>query len=514
MEYVDKKFISLFGKIDRKYKIVFLSTIIAGIFAHGIALFNKFSVFDDLTHMFTYGVTLPGGRWMLEILRKFDLLIYGSSNFSLPLFNGLVSIILIAISSCLMVKILDINNIVLCSLIGILMVIFPTITSLFGFMFTSKPYMYGILFGVIGVYYVCCYKNLPKYLLGLFLLAGCVAVYQAYIPFCICLALLYLIKYSYNNDNINEIIKKILFVGFSFILFMLLYFALNSLINKIFSVELVAYKGLENFGLCSFSEYINRIVIAYKDFIYPAFSLARAYPSSIRIMYFVVLLLIGILFCVMIIKVFNENRIKSLIITILFAFVPLAVNFVFVMVDMSFDITMLMEYSRIFVFILLILMLDMLKTEKKIIENISIVLLVIISFVYVKFDNICYLRTEIVQQEAISYFTTLVTRIKSVEGYKDEYPVSFVYTNKNAKDDLSLTKIEQFDYIYMDPYFSLKQYLNKYSWQRFVGIWCGYSPTIIETDEYLEKDEIKSMNCYPDDGSIKIVDDIVFIKFN
>lgn len=38
----------------------------------------------------------------------------------------------------------------------------------------------------------------------------------------------------------------------------------------------------------------------------------------------------------------------------------------------------------------------------------------------------CYLKAGLQQKRAISYFNTLVTRIKSVESYKDELPVTVI----------------------------------------------------------------------------------------
>ncbi len=45
----------------------------------------------------------------------------------------------------------------------------------------------------------------------------------------------------------------------------------------------------------------------------------------------------------------------------------------------------------------------------------------------------------------------------------------------------------------------------------------GFSPDVIwddsELDAIREKDEVVNMPAYPDDGSIKVIDDIVVVKF-
>lgn len=131
---------------------------------------------------------------------------------------------------------------------------------------------------------------------------------------------------------------------------------------------------------------------------------------------------------------------------------------------------------------------------------------------YCRYDNKCYLKASYVQAEAISYFTTLVTRIKSTEGYKDEYPV--LYVNPGNISDLSLEKQEHFSEIRNDPYWDLDRYVNDFAWIRFMGVWCGYAPkySIIETKDCMEQ-QILDMASYPDDGSIKVIDETVVVKF-
>ena len=43
--------------------------------------------------------------------------------------------------------------------------------------------------------------------------------------------------------------------------------------------------------------------------------------------------------------------------------------------------------------------------------------------------------------------------------------------------------------------------------------WTGYSPVIANPDDFVELDEVKLMPHYPDDGSIKVINDTVVVKF-
>ena len=64
----------------------------------------------------------------------------------------------------------------------------------------------------------------------------------------------------------------------------------------------------------------------------------------------------------------------------------------------------------------------------------------------------------------------------------------------------------EFNNIYLHPY-RYNSLINGDKWDYFMKSWCGYAPEqgkLNDVISYLE--EIKQMPCYPDDGSIKIID--------
>ena len=118
-------------KMDVRYRTAVISAFLWGIASHGMGLFNKFSVHDDVMN-YSVGSTYISGRWMLGLLGEFEKWIFKSGHFSLPLFNGLLAITLIAVCAALIVRMLEIKNLFFCMFIGGLMSSFPVITSLFG----------------------------------------------------------------------------------------------------------------------------------------------------------------------------------------------------------------------------------------------------------------------------------------------------------------------------------------------------------------------------------------------
>ena len=129
----------------------------------------------------------------------------------------------------------------------------------------------------------------------------------------------------------------------------------------------------------------------------------------------------------------------------------------------------------------------------------------------VYFANSCYLKAEIRQKQTLNEMAVLVTRIKSVEHYKDEMPVAIVITGDT---DSTRTEMHVFDDITIIPYgnWLTNPFNNKRNMLNSLSIWCGFSPEYVDPGRFAEMREVQEMPCYPDDGSIRIIDDTVVVK--
>lgn len=131
---------SLVENKRQRLKLILCSSVIWSVIAHGMALFNKYSFHDDAWSINTVGVTYSSGRWMLGILDETVKFLFGSCHTSIPVFNGLVTILCIALAVFLISERMGINskkaNVLLCGTF----VTFPTVTGSFGYMFTAPYY--------------------------------------------------------------------------------------------------------------------------------------------------------------------------------------------------------------------------------------------------------------------------------------------------------------------------------------------------------------------------------------
>lgn len=506
-------------KLDKRIWVVLFSSVIWGIFAHGMALFNKYSVFDDSKLLFDIGATVKSGRWGLEILGKLYKIFFGGGYYSIPLFNGFISIMCIAVSAYLIINLLNIKQMRLCISITGILITFPVITGIFGYMFTAPYYMISLLFAVAGVWIVNKKISVLYFLVGVLLMSFSIGIYQAFIPVMISLALLCFISKltAETSDKIKVLIISGLYLTLAVIVGVLLYFLINRCFLVYYGLSLIDYRGINNMGKESLTVYLSRVPTAYYCFCCTENinGYTSMFPFRLRHFYILILLFTAILSLYVIIKTFRKNIVQGILLILSILMLPLAFNFIFVMCEYK-EVYTLMLYGQSMIFVYLVFLINISNFHKlnlsRAVYSLGTALLLFISLSYCRYANINYLNAEYLQQRMISYFTVLITQIKSVEGYQDEMPVCYI--NPSSKEDLLLKELSGFKLFKAAPYFSIKGIIGKYSgWIPFMNNWCAFSPELASEEDFADLQEVIDMPYYPDDGSIKIINDTVVVKF-
>jgi hypothetical protein len=114
------------------------------------------------------------------------------------------------------------------------------------------------------------------------------------------------------------------------------------------------------------------------------------------------------------------------------------------------------------------------------------------------------------QEAAGSYFTTMVTRIQSVPGYTSQTPVLFVNYDHSLEDTV-FTYPEFAQEVNVYPY-NIDSLTTDYNWLNLMTVLTGFEPGFAEISDISDTDAIEEMPFYPDDGSVKMVNDVVVIK--
>lgn len=504
-----------YRKVDERYRITFISTFIFGLIAHGMALFNKYSFHDDIGALFDMSGPINSGRWALEALTLVQKAIHGPGIYSLPLLKGLLSIFFIALTACLLVYFWDIESQFACILFGGLMVSFPVITGLFAFVYTAPAYMFALWVGVLATIVICHRPSVWKWLLSVFAISCSIGVYQAFIPFFLVVILVYFMQQLLKSESTAEnSLKDMLYFLFSCIIYIGLYFLLTKFFLAVTDNVLSDYQGISSMGFGTpGGEYLQRFCFAYREFFVPtADKSSYMFPGRIIYFYWAAIILLVLFAVYYLRRAYQTSMAKGVLLTLCMALFPFAVDFIFFMVSPK-HVHRLMVYAHVCVFLVLILCFDHCRAifeKKKAVNYFLIGMSCLLLFLYCRYDNICYFKTELAQQEAISYFTTLVTQIKSANGYDDDMPV--VYINDMQNKDSTMYEVGE-NFPMMDSIAELPAYANDYLWKDFVKYWCGFDPEEADEADFIDLPEVRQMPSYPDDGSIKVINNTVVVKY-
>lgn len=517
---------------------VLLFALLGTVIIHGEIIFNKLSWHDDMTVTFeAWNLPLEHGRWLNQILVSFFENFAGAE--SLGVINGILAGLFIGIISCLLFYIFNIGNKAIRFALTLIFITIPAVAGNFGYMSGTGANFFGILLCVIALFLVdkakrsntSFKKNISLYLASAFLAGAALGQYQCFFTVFLSLLLTYLLKRCIDEDfSVPEFLKN--FFGYIFLLFLSLVFYLIVLqiALSLTGRELSSYSGVSSFGIGSVSDYFIRIKFAYRAFIFPSLcGTACMFPFHFTYWYkiFYALIAISIVFYFVIILMRGKIR-KAVELLICLLLFPLAVNFNFVLFgsgkDMDFHaIHSLHMYQEILLFLLPYVFLfsddvknaieegkQIAKKTVNIFAGVLTIIIILIGCLYVRYDNFCYMENEIRQEKAISYFTVLRAKVESVDGYD---PAMTVYCiNDNNQENSVDTVIANYDNIMTNPFSA--PIINSRYWYLYMDQWTGWLPKFGDPVKFVDDERVKAMPVYPNDGSVKVIDGDLVIKFS
>lgn len=511
----------IWKKTSLQKKCAILSTFIIGLFTHGPMMFNKFSKFDDIQFLFTGGVTFSSGRWMLYLAEKLKNMLFQDSIYGLPLPNIVFSFVCIAAALCILIDLFEIRSSNLCILLSGIFVSIPVVACMYGYMFTAQFFSFAILCAVLGAYLVLTQDQWYRILFGIILMACSVGIYQAYIPLMLCVFLFGLIKRFSDSETAGDRRRTFIRAGIIAVScagFLLLNTVVLNFFLKINHTELSGYKGIGIASRIPLSAYFHRAVFAYKEFFFPIRgSFYDTFPGGSRELYIFSIALTVIFFGIFLRSVFKKSKLNAVIVCLLGLFIPLAVNFIFVEVDETFCYVMMVYgYSMYFVFFIWIFeqIKDILPYYvKKIAKIVVVVLLCLIVITFSRFDNVCYMRLEMVQAQMTRYFSSLITRIQDTEGYRSSMQIVYIGHPQIHEDDTTIPEIRELNYVHVSPFWGFRQSINTEPWRDFMEQWSLFRAWESDPSEFEIMPEVQKMPHYPDAGSIRVIDGTLVVKF-
>lgn len=505
---------------NKQIQWCFLSSVFFGILTYtyffASNLFNPDSISNTPSG---YGAGLTSGRWLLWLLGEFIGKVWG--RFNVPMFNGIISILILSVTSCIIVNILEIKNKWLSACLGAITIVFPSIASTMFYSFTVGYYSLAIFFVIFGILLIKKI-NYIGLIFASVLFSFSLGIYQAYYPLCLSVIILLLIKMCLDEKYGY---KEIIIYGIKFIVaiimgYILYRVTLQTLLN-INNMGLTNYQGISDMGKIDLALIPRQILSIYSSIVklpireYGSINITLVIRMSILLLYIVT-------FISLVINLRNGvsgdyKIIKRVLLCLLVLVLPIAINFIIIMVPNG-GIHVLMQIGFVCIFYFAIIMVDSLPKDylyrynirnKMLNLTIGVMLISVMNYVWLANGN--FQLSYYVNRQMENYYSTLFTRIKSVEKYSQDMEICFVGENI---DDKTFKNIRWED----NPFKFIGGVLplNSYSRKATIENYFGYSFTMVkkDSDEYIKyKNYIDEMDRYPNYNSIKVIDDKVFVRF-
>lgn len=507
---------------DSNLKLITIVAFIAGIIAHGEMIFYKISMGDDISIFFS-SCGIEQGRWAGREYDKIVRALFGQK-YSTPVFGGGLSIFLIAICAWLTVDLLEIKDRLTIVAITIIMVIYPAVVQIFYFMLCAPSFFIAMFLCVLSAWLTAKIKF--GWIYSVPLIAISLGIYQAYLSYF--LGILFLLGIKKATENLSEY-RKLFFSGLlasgggvvSYLLILKFY-------EKKYDIY-ATYKGMDHMLDPNIIGRLSSIRKCYLDYLMILKNDYIPLQTTTFMTWMYRLAFVFLLCSVFMYVLSNKNRssLSVCLALISFVLIPIGTNAIYILGNEDTDVGFYTLYPMVISLISIptilewrknqsedtqIVFIDKLKNKCKMIEFIFYIPFLFLCLNYAYIDNATYMRYSFLQEKIISYQTTLVTRIKSMPGYKDEYPVIWI-GECNISDASTVESIEWKDLKLASSY---QKMINNYAWREFMNEHVGYNPEEVAAEGIPTKikEKITKMPSYPNDGSIAILDEYVVVKFS
>lgn len=513
----------------------FLYTFLVGLVAHFFIIANPLFNADGIFYNRSMGAGSILGRWLIEILNS--VFAFVGYNTVIPMFNVVISILILAFSTIYLLRIFDIEDTLYRLIISCSIVLSPAVVQTFFYGFTSHIYALSILFTILSIYYLTVRKN---FVASVYLNCIALAIYQAYIPFMLCIYLIYIIKYLITN-SITDSFKIVVKAFLSFFISFVLYYMINDIINRRNENYIFQIHGMSEYVVpkFTFASLIASIVKSYQS-VFDMFLTHNVFAHNttflIRIVYFVLIiyttyLIIKLIYSFAFKKAMYQSErkeaiYKSIIIVALYILSPLAINFMFIMTNNGIGyIEDRLSLSLVFYIIFPVVLADtidkingthnkiMLADYKKIVSALTII--VLLHNVWIAYGS--YYNQYKIINASKSFALELATNIKMLPGYKNDTSVLFIgspyvkntHFNYGYYVDAEHNLYSNFDTEYENI---LSEYPMMQIFKEFTALNFPEPDSDFANNLYYSK-PVKEMPLYPIDGSVQLVENVAVVKF-
>lgn len=497
-------------------KTAFFSTFLIGFFCHLFIITNSLYNHDDIRYLYVTFDKPELGRWLLTYVAGI------SSYFSLPVVNSILALIYAGLASMVIVRMFDLQNKVAIVFLSGLLITFPSVATIYSFMFAIDPFMFSCLLGTLAAYYVTRTDRRYGWLIGAALLCCSVGIYQAYLSFTLLLCLLFAIlmllqpeKYP-DQTILTMVVRYILMFGLG----MSAYYAGMVITLKLKHTQLSSYQGIDDSSIPGLSEIRSRLSIVFHDFIdFFKPNQVLAFNRWMQLALLATVLLLLFFFCVFYIRhQIYKSPLRSGLLLLCFLCIPLSAN-VFYLISPGVTIHMLMRHGWCLLFIAVLVFYEktapMLGIKKqKLLEWACLLSSLLVVWNYILLTNIAYFNMNFRYEKTYALCIKIMDRIEQSEDYDKHRPIAFIGNySKTYKMEAVKELLEPMVGMSGPRVFggSSRCYLP------FFQNCLGEDITVVTPEEEAalkETPEFQEMPFFPNEGCIRVINDVTVVKLN
>lgn len=476
----------------------FLAALLTGLAAHMFMFTNKLVNHDDIEALFYKGATVTSGRWGLELSK---LLL---PNWSMPWIYGIITLLLIAVSVCIMLRVLRIRSRLSQILLAAAVVTFPSLTGTYCFMFTSAAYGLAFLLAVLCVW---LYQRggAGNAALAVLSLVLCLGIYQAYIAITASIFVLLMIQRCLEEESD---VWQIVLYGLKALAMMAValavYFAITLLVFRFTGAEFNSYV-IDNVN--DKASLLGKIRMAYENF-RDIFTFRNYSLISSECARYAHLLLLGVMLVGLVLAARGSRPLNWVLLAVLVLLLPLSVNCMYLLMSPQ-SIHTLVLYSFVCLYFLGAVILEKLGPRAALpAKDITALLLCVIVASNVYFANMTYLKMHLQYENASAFYISLIAQIKETEGFDEDCRVAII----GQQDNLLYPFPELSTEGLLGPSQDL---VNIYSRENFFRRYLGFSVPFAsqeELDALRKTAQFAQMAEYPYQGSVQKIGEYVVVK--
>lgn len=511
-----KVFAHFWVQINAQSKVAALSAVIFGIINYSYLIMNHVKSPDAVA----VGSQHISGNWELSLgrfgIQFIDKIRGGVVNETLIY---IFSIFIIAITCGIIISIFDVRDNLVAFLMSAVLITSPQLADTFMFTYCADAYCVSVLFSAISVWFLKQWSSSEarrkRYILfSATSIMIAASLYQAYIGLAAALCIILLIKELVLTDDLRKVLFECTVYALSLLGGLLLYYGVNKAVLAANHLNQASYKGASNFGITYIIRHLSYSLLnVYKDFFGFLFREEILYNDFWKrnlINAFLMIVLICMLFSFL--KRVTDYKAKVFLLFLLLAF-PAAVCIMDIIVPDT-KINLVTGLPLVSIYFLILVLYDSLSINLMtvILKYTVVILNVSLIFGYINSDNVSFMCREDVFNHFYATHAEIIIRAESLSGYNSDMKWCFndIVRYRSTLTDKSNGFIandnevwNNYDGIGRTAVF-YKQYFGK-----DINI-CSRA----EYDAIVNTREFESMSTFPDDSSIKIINDVVVVKIN